>query len=194
MQRLPEAVSAGVSVRRARFSPWLQDPNRQATIHEAAVRALNRVLPGVSDVRKHEGLGLEVAHARALVQDLRGSPSRAELLGWVARYDVERDEYALAETASRTQLRAYVTFFGKRDAHTVLAAGDLARALKGQDKNLEAVEIEKRVLKERTRLLGRDHLDTLTAMNNLAVTLGSLGDDEGACRLNAVCCKRASAC
>jgi tetratricopeptide (TPR) repeat protein len=159
------------------------DPDRQATIQEAAVRALNSVLPIVADVRAHHRLAMEVAHARALVRDPRGSPSRAELLGWVARYDVERGEYTLAEVSSRTQLSIYETFLGKRNARTLLAAGDLARALRGQSKNVEAAEIEKHVLKQRTKLLGRDHIDTLTAMNNLAATLDALGDYEGACRL-----------
>ena len=159
------------------------DFQRQLIIHKAAVRALTRALPPVADVRTHEDLAPEVSHARALVRELDGSESRTELLGWVARYDVERGEYALAETESRTQLSAYEALFGKRDERTLLAAGDLARALKGLERNTEAMEIEKHVLKERIRLLGRDHIDTLTAMNNLAMTLGEQGDNEGACRL-----------
>lgn len=159
------------------------DLERQMTIHEAAVRALTRILPDVADVRTHKRLALEVSHARALVDHLDNSESRTELLGWVARYDVERGEYALAETEYRIQLSAYETLVGKRDARTLLAAGDLARALKGREKRVEAMQIEKHVLKERIRLLGRDHVDTVTAMNNLAVTLGELGDNEAACRL-----------
>lgn len=159
------------------------DPERQMTIREAAVRALARALPPVADVRTHERLSLDVSHARALVRELDGRESRAELLGWVARYDLERGEYALAETESRVQLSAYEALFGKRDTRTLLAAGDLARALQGGEKSVEAMEVEKRVLKERIRLLGRDHVDTLTAMNNLAGTLGAMGDNEGASRL-----------
>jgi hypothetical protein len=82
-----------------------EDPKRQMTIHEATVRALTRVLPQVADVRTHEGLALEVSHARALVAELDGHKSRAGLLGWVARHDVERGEYALAETESRFNFR-----------------------------------------------------------------------------------------
>jgi hypothetical protein len=159
------------------------DIKRQITIHEAAVGALTRVLPQVADVRTHEALALEVSHARTLVAEVDGNERRAELLGWVARYDVERGEYALAEYESRIQLSEYEVLFGKRDERTLLAAGDLARALKGGEKNEEALAIEKRVLRERIRLLGREHVDTLTAMNNLAATLGELGDKEGASRL-----------
>lgn len=159
------------------------DIARQMTIGQAAVHALTDALPPVADVRAHEKLALEVAHARSLVRELDGDESRATLLGWVARYDVERGEFPLAEAESRDQLSVYEALYGKRDPRTLLAAGDLARALKGQEKNAEAVEVEKRVLRERIRLLGRDHIDTLTAMNNLATTLGQLGDEHGASRL-----------
>lgn len=156
------------------------DPPRQIAVHEAAVLALIQRLPVVADVRTHAGLALEVLHARTLVGDLEGRPERAELLGWVALHDVERGEYDAAEAASRRQLAAYEAAYGTRDRRTLMAAGDLARALKGNDKAEEAMQIERRVLEERIRLLGPEHRDTLTAMNNLATTMVDLGDREGA--------------
>jgi hypothetical protein len=44
--------------------------------------------------------------------------------------------------------------------------------------------VQQEVLDARERLLGREHPDTLTTKNNLALTLRDLGDLEGARRVH----------
>jgi tetratricopeptide (TPR) repeat protein len=48
----------------------------------------------------------------------------------------------------------------------------------------QALALEERALAARKRVLGEDHPDTLSSMNNLAETLRDLGELEGACRLH----------
>jgi tetratricopeptide (TPR) repeat protein len=153
------------------------DPStaRQWALQSALVRALLEVLPAVSDARLHESLELHVTHARHLLSGDGEDKLSIEMLRWVARFDLERGYYESAAELSRRQMLACERLFGTNHETTLLAMGDLGRALKKMDRGDEAVDLEERVLEGRLHLLGPEHMDTLTAMNNLASTLSSLG-------------------
>jgi hypothetical protein len=54
----------------------------------------------------------------------------------------------------------------------------------------EGYVIEKYVLNKRRRILGEEHPDTITAMNNLAITLGDQGQLDEAIALSEVAVQR----
>ena len=63
-----------------------------------------------------------------------------------------------------------------RDCHDTLnTSANLAVALRGQGKYAEAVEIEREVLVQMTRLLGAEHSRMLTSATNLAVSISHGG-------------------
>jgi hypothetical protein len=81
---------------------------------------------------------------------------------------------ASARLPGQDTLEAMLDLYGMADlAGTVYAQGDLPGARK----------LEEQVLEARERLLGKEHPDTLMAMNNLAVTLYAQGELAGARKL-----------
>jgi Tetratricopeptide repeat len=56
----------------------------------------------------------------------------------------------------------------------------LASVLRYQGKHEQAEEIHRQTLKLRERVLGKEHPDTLTSMNNLALMLNDQSKDEQA--------------
>ena len=58
---------------------------------------------------------------------------------------------------------------------TLIASTNLAVSLKRQGKYTEAVEIERKVLVQKARLLGAEHEETLTSATNLAAWLSRCG-------------------
>jgi tetratricopeptide (TPR) repeat protein len=151
----------------------LYDPSaaRQLELQSALVRALLEVLPAVCDARLHESLELYVMHSRHLLSGDVDDGLSVDMLGWVARFDLERGYYESAAQLSRRQMLTCERLFGANQGTTLLAMGDLGRALKKMDRRDEAVDLEERVLEGRLHLLGPEHMDTLTAMNNLASSL-----------------------
>jgi len=55
-----------------------------------------------------------------------------------------------------------------------------ARYLRSRGQHRFALELDEQALAGRRRVLGEDHPDTLTSMNNLAETRRALGDLDGA--------------
>jgi hypothetical protein len=162
-----------------------QRQDRQQRLRVALVDALRGALPQVDDVRRHAALALHVAHARFLVSGLALDPPAIELLGWVARFDLEGGHYQSAEELSRRRAAACVELFGPDHEQTLLAEGDLARTLGMLGREAEQIALSQRILEGRQRLLGPEHVDTLTAMNNLAVALSGGYDVPRALELQA---------
>jgi tetratricopeptide (TPR) repeat protein len=157
---------------------------RQNLFRDAAVRALTDVLADVADVRLHRQRAVDVAHARHLLLSNIDGGATIGLLDRLARFDLERGEHASAVELSQRYVDVASDTYGVDHPRTLLAQGDLARALKAIGRNAAAREFEEHVLDARLRLLGADHLDTLTAKNNLAATLHSLGDVRRASQLH----------
>jgi tetratricopeptide (TPR) repeat protein len=153
---------------------------RRLALQSGVVRALLEVLPAVSDARVHESLQLYMMHARHLLSEEGDDKLSVEMLSWVARFDLERGYYESAAQLSRRQMLTCERLFGANHEKTLLAIGDLGRAIKRMGRLQEALDLEERVLEGRFCLLGSEHVDTLTAMNNVAATLSDLGNNDRA--------------
>jgi tetratricopeptide (TPR) repeat protein len=158
------------------------DRERQMALRDAAVVVLATVLPQVADARLHRSLEDEVAHTRHLLTSDVDRRVLVDLIGWLARFDYESGGAALETTRRYVELARSV--YGEGHERTLLALGDLGRALEQVGADEEALEVTRAVVEGRTRLLGPEHPETLTAMNNLCVILTSLGDYQGARTLN----------
>lgn len=96
-------------------------PVRAAALRTAAVAAMNQMLPAVADIRRHKELEDWVAHAR-LVGQAPADEASAELLGWVARYYLNRGDYLSAREGWELQLEARFRLLGAEHPDTSLSA------------------------------------------------------------------------
>jgi hypothetical protein len=144
-------------------------PERLEALAAAAVEVLNGELPVVVDPRAHADVALVVEHARALAF-APATRQEAELLGWVARYDRGRGDYASAERSYRRRREALVSLLGEEHPGTLAAKRGPRAAGAG------AGSIAEPALEASRRLLGEEHPVTLGAMVTLAATLGHQGD------------------
>jgi hypothetical protein len=142
------------------------------------IRVLCDEMTQAADIRRHEELAPWVAHAREASRS-PDDPSTAELLGWVARHDLERGSYVLARPGFERQLEARKRLLGDEHPDTLGSMSNLAITLKGQGDLPGARRLQEAVLGARKRLQGDEHPDTLTSMNNLAGTLKAQGDLPG---------------
>ena len=136
-------------------------PTRREQLSKAAVKALNRTLPEVSDIRTHRTLEHWVTHGRELAADPQDVET-AELLGWVARYDYERGNYRAAEQAKRKQYQIYRVLQGEEHPDTLRSMNDLAEVLRAQGELAGARALHEQVLALYHRVLGEEHPNTLT--------------------------------
>jgi hypothetical protein len=143
---------------------------------------LTKALPRASDIRAHEELAAWVLHARGLTAAPRDEPT-AELLGWVARFDLVRGAYPLARDGFERQLEALRRILGEEHPDTLTAMNNLASSLSAQGDLQGARQLEEAVLRIMRRVLGEEHPHTLISMNNLALTLSDQGDMPGARQL-----------
>jgi len=146
------------------------------------VGVLSNEMAQVVDIRRHAELAPWVAHARDLAKS-PPDPATAALLGWVARYDLERGSYMLAKLGFERQLEASKRLLGDKHPDTLSSMGNLSSTLWKQGDLPGARRLEEAVLEARRRLLGNEHPDTLSSMSNLASTLWKQGDLSGARRL-----------
>lgn len=148
---------------------------RRHEICTATVKALDDILSDVVDIRAHEGLSNEVAHARQFVSDPT-TPDEAKALTWVARHDYERGSLVSAQALLERILGLRRRILGDEHPDTMMSVGDLASTLKAQGDLDGARELEEILLATRGRVLGEEHPDTLTSMNNLALTVKAQGN------------------
>jgi len=155
-------------------------PERSEELRDAAVRVLTTAFRvNAGDPRDHAALELVVAHARELA-DGADDLKTADLAGWVARYDLERGEYGLAERLYRREWETRRRVLGKEHPSTLTSIGNLAVTLRAQGELAGARKIQEEVLEICRHVLGNEHPDTLRSMNNLAGTLHAQGELAGA--------------
>lgn len=150
------------------------DPAERSLRH-AAIAAVAAVMPGVVDIRNHDALQDWVTHARVLSEDADDLET-ADLLGWVARYNLERGAYRAAEAGYRREREVRARLAGEEHPDALTAANNFAFTLRVQDDLAGARALQEQVLAVRRRVLGDEHPDTLTSMSNLAETLRAQGD------------------
>jgi len=144
-------------------------------VREAAVDALNDVMPRVEDIRNHAALRGMIGHARVL----SASPDDAAsitLLRWLARFDLERGAYGTAVDEYRQALSVTRRVLGEDHPDTLASMNNLAQTLSRQGDLSAARGLAEQALAAQRRVLGEDHPDTLISMGNLAATLSSQGD------------------
>ena len=151
-------------------------------VRAAAVRVMNRVMPGAKDIRKHAALEPLIGHVRALTESVDDKET-ATLLSWLGWYESERGAYGPAIAVRRRQLDAVRHLFGEEHPDALTSMNNLAVTLRNQGDLAGARALEDQALAVRRRVLGEEHPDTLTSMSNLAEALSSQGDLAGARKL-----------
>jgi hypothetical protein len=155
-------------------------PERTRALRAAAVVALwSEIAKAAEDPRLHKQIEFHVAHARQVVTTPNNVPE-ANLLSWVARYDLARGAYASARTLYERELEFRRRVQGEEHPDTLTARNNLAQTLKAQGDLAGARQQQEQVLEPRRRLLGEEHPATLMARSNLAGTLYAQGDLAGA--------------
>jgi uncharacterized protein (DUF2267 family) len=159
------------------------DLQRVAVLRQAAIVTLTAQLQAIVDARAHIALEGVIPHARQLVGDAE-TAMKAELLGWVARYDYQRGDFGPAAQGYHHQADAYRQLLGPEHPETLTSLSNLALTMQALGDLAGAQDVNQRVLEARRRLLGPEHPHTLTSMSNLAGTLQALGDLAGARELH----------
>ena len=168
--------------RAVRFRDPVQE--RRQALRAAAIEVLTTELSEkVDDPRLHRQIEFEVAHARELASKARDCPE-ANLLGWVAQYDLVRGAYRSAEALYRRQGQVLREILGPEHPETLTSMNNLAETLRAQGDLAGARKLEEEALEILRRVLGPEHLATLASMNNLASTLQAQGDLAGARKLH----------
>jgi hypothetical protein len=165
------------TVRFAESSPKAGD-----ILRSRVVRALTSEMVNAGDIRRHAHLGAWVTHARYVTESLPDLDT-ADLLGWVARFDLERGNYVLAMQGYKRELALRKRVQGKQHPDTLTVMSCLATSLSFQGDLSGAKRLHEAVLRARKQTLGPEHPDTLTSMHNLARALYGLGDLPRAKRL-----------
>ncbi len=156
-------------------------PERTQALRTAAVKALGAEIAKVAEDPRIRGESeLLATHARQLVTGTAANVNEANLLGWIARYDLERGRYPSAGALIVRELEFRRQAQGEEHADTLTARLDLASTLWARGDLAGARQEEEQVLAARRRLLGEEHPNTLTARNNLAETMRAQGDLAGA--------------
>ena len=134
-------------------------PARLQLLRSAAVKTLMEHLPERYDPSGYSSLGFEIVHTRELVRRAY-TVADAELLARLARYDLVRGAYAVAEQLFTRQVETCKQLYGEDDvrtanafshlAGTYIVLGDLNRAAELHEKALTThrqTSDEKRVLR-----------------------------------------------
>jgi hypothetical protein len=181
-QRDARAVHTLVS-RTVRFQEK-STPDRRAVLRTTAVEALRaEIAKAAEDPRLHKQIELQVAHARQVVT-IPATIDEADLVSWVARYDLERGAYASAQTLYDRELELRRHELGPEHPDTLTSMICVAETLSFQGDLVGARKLQEETLDICRRVLGPEHPDTLTLMSKLAATLSAQGDLAGARRLN----------
>ena len=154
-------------------------PQTLAPLRQRLTAALTTRMVDAQDIRQHASLSHWVTHARELSKS-PADPATAALLGWVARFDLERGDYPLAKVGFEQEYEARKRLLGEEHPATLTSMSNLASTLWNQGDLTGARALGEAVLAAQKRLLGEEHPDTLTSMNNLASTLRAQGDLPGA--------------
>jgi tetratricopeptide (TPR) repeat protein len=154
-------------------------PGRREALRQAALTTLTGELEAIVDFGLHARLGGLVPHARELTRRAEDVGELA-LLGWVARYDRERGDYASARALWQRHYETHRRVLGDEHPDTLASLNGLAATLWAQGDLAGARTLHEQALELRRRVLGDEHPDTLNSLNNLAATLRDQGDLAGA--------------
>ena len=102
--------------------------------------------------------------------------TRSDLLHNTAWFALSSGRYDSACSQAESAYHMRRSLFG--DKHKAASLGLLATVLGHQGKYAQAEEMHQRVLRLKEMVLGKEHPDTLTSMNNLAVVLRDQGKYE----------------
>lgn len=126
-----------------------------------------------------------VPHLLAVDPASAAEPELRDLACNAAWYLIERGDADASARLSGELFRKWKEVLGPDDRHTLLAARDLARALREQGQYEHARSIYEEGLPRSQRVLGEDHPLTLRLAHGLAIDLHLLGLHEDAHRLQA---------
>jgi hypothetical protein len=156
-------------------------PEPTERLRTAAVKALRAEIAKVAgDPRIRGESELYATHARQLAAGAATDVNEADLLGWLAHYDLERGAYASARALYTRALAFLIVAQGEDHPDTLTTRNNLALTLRAQGDLAGARQLQEQVLTTSRRLLGEDHPDTLGTRSNLAFTLYEQGDLAGA--------------
>jgi len=144
-------------------------------LREGALLALVDLLPGITDIRNHASLKLEVDHARHLAPEPR-TQAEARLCARVARFAGERGNYREALTIARKALPIFARVLGADHSETLGSRGNIALWTGQAGEAREALRLFRELLPDHMRVLGTDHPDTLTTRGNIAIWTGQAGE------------------
>ena len=180
-----DALSVHTLVRYTLYhgDPALEDaPALRQQLHESTVLALVELLPGVTDIRNHASLELEVDHARHLALE-PDSEAEARLCTWLARFARQRGNFREALAIARKSLPIFSRVLGVDHPDTLGNRANLSLYLGEAGERGEALKLCLELLPDQERVLGVDHPDTLTNRNNIASFTGQTGEAREALRL-----------
>ena len=157
---------------------------RTQALRTAAVEALTReIAKAAEDPRLHKEIEFHVVHARQVMSRPTSVPE-ANLVSWVARYDLARGAYALARTLYERELEFRHRVQGPEQPQTLTAMSNLGATFDEMGDFAGARKLKEEALATQCRVQGPEQPDTLSSMNNLAETLRKFGDLAGARRLH----------
>ncbi len=151
-------------------------------LREGALLALIDLLPGVTDIRNHASLELEVGHARHLALEPR-TEAEAALSTWLAHFAGERGNYREALAVERKGLLIFTRVLGADHPETLRIRHNIAAWTGETGEAREALRLYRELLPDQTRVLGADHPDTLRARANIAGWTGETGEAREALQL-----------
>jgi tetratricopeptide (TPR) repeat protein len=151
-------------------------------LREGALLALVDLLPGVTDIRNHASLELEVNHARHLALEPR-TQAEVRLCAWLAYFAGERGHYRETLRLYRELLPDQTRVLGADHPDTLITHNNIAAWTGETGEAHEALRLFRELLPNQTRVLGADHLDTLRTRGNIAHWTGETGEAHEALRL-----------
>ncbi len=144
-------------------------------LREGALLALVDLLPGVTDIRNHASLELEVAHARHLALEPR-TQTEVRLCAWLARFDGERGSYREALAIAKKALPIFARVLGADHPDTLSTRHNIAYWTGETGEEHEALRLNRELLPDRVRVLGADHPDALRTRDSIAVCTPEIGE------------------
>jgi tetratricopeptide (TPR) repeat protein len=174
----PDSASVTVHVLVAAAAAAL-DPeaeSRERTRQAARITLTEMFRECATDIRQHQALMGVGPHARHLISGTgRLEEVTANLLCWIARYDLEAGRAAASAEQYERLLPWQEEALGPEHPDTLTSRNNLARAYQDAGRLAEAVALYERTLADCERLLGPEHPATLTSRNNLALAYQDAG-------------------
>jgi hypothetical protein len=127
---------------------------RTGALRTAAVEALwTKIAKAACDPRLHKQIEFYVVHARQVVSRPTSLPE-ANLVSWVARYDLARGAYASARTLYERELEFNRPVLGIEHTDTLTSMSNLAATVNEMGDLVESRKLKEKTLVIRRRVLG----------------------------------------